>query len=99
MPLRRAAKVVIFIRRKEGRVPVFQRRTKVVSFRVSAEEYGHLMRISSESGAHSLSDWARGAALLQSGAPPASNAYGLRARVEELHREVLRLSDLVRGTG
>ncbi len=78
-------------------MPVFYRRTKIISFRVSEEEYGHLVRVSSESGAHSVSDWAREAALAQSGnpAPRTGNSHFLQARVEELHREVLRLSELV----
>jgi hypothetical protein len=76
---------------------VFYRRTKIISFRVSEEEYGHLLRVSSESGAHSVSDWARAATFAQSGNPSlmAGNSHQLQARVEELHREVLRLSELI----
>lgn len=76
---------------------VFNRRTKIISFRVSEEEYGHLLRISEESGAHSVSDWARAATFAQSGNPAlkATNSHTLQTRVDELHREVQRLSELI----
>jgi len=40
-------------------MPVFVRRTRAVSFRVSEEEYKRLQDASMASGAHSVSDYAR----------------------------------------
>lgn len=76
---------------------VFKRRTRIISFRVSEEEYGHLLRISSESGAHSISDWARAVTCAHCGCEVRgpNRAHDLNARVDELHREVQRLSDLI----
>ncbi len=75
-------------------MPVFHPRTKIISFRVSQEEYEHLVRISAESGAQRVSDWARAAAFAHSG-DPALMECDLQTRVEGLHREVQRLSELI----
>ncbi len=72
----------------------FHRRTKIISFRVSQEEYEQLVRISIESGAQRVSDWARAATFAHSG-DPLLTAGTLQTKVEKLDREVRRLSELI----
>ena len=80
---------------------VLRRRSRMVSFRLSEQEYEHLLTLCSERGARSLSDLARDAmhALLLNGN---GNGPGLETevaklngRIEEFDRELKRLAGLV----
>ena len=83
-------------------MPVFPRYSRVVSFRLSREEYDVLSRISEERGAHSVSDYARWMVRhgLEDcdGMVPASlpdQVRSLAVRMDELSREVVRLKSLL----
>lgn len=72
---------------------VFKRKTRVVSFRLSQEEYEHLRQKSLAQGAHSVSDCARAAVLLllaDRTAAPADEFEAKIARLDEKMRQVER---------
>lgn len=82
---------------------ILNRRSRMVSFRLSEREYESLMTLCSDQGVRSLSDLARGAmhGLLKS---PNGNENGsgleaelrrLNGRVEELEEQVRRLANSV----
>jgi hypothetical protein len=90
---------------------VIKRRSKMVSFRLSEQEYKDLLMLCEQRGSRSISDLARDAVfkLLVSGGPALSNGSGhslegsiiehkvhdLDGRMQELDREVRRLADLL----
>lgn len=80
---------------------VLKRRSRMVSFRLSEEEYEGLKRICVTVGARSLSDVARDAVhrLLGTNVGPGldweSQLAALRGRVETLDHELKRLSSLI----
>ncbi|MCC6859786.1 MAG: hypothetical protein IT158_14555 [Bryobacterales bacterium] len=80
-------------------MPVFKKRNRIVSFRVSDEEYLVLQRISEQLGAHSVSAYARHLACRSLERHPhepfSARLESLSARVEELHRNVAHLSALI----
>jgi len=83
-------------------MPVFRKRDRIISFRVSQDEYEVLQRVSALQGAHSVSDYARWVACRivdDDGHPPPpallAQVGDLQDRVEELTRQVERLTQLV----
>ena len=83
-------------------MPVLKRRSRIVSFRLSQEEYDALKDTCIAQGARSISDFARSAACsLARNGNGSQNEAGdatvrtLQARVEELDREVKRLAYLL----
>ena|SRR5712692_6736986 len=80
---------------------VLKRRSRMVSFRLSEEEYEGLKHICIAAGARSLSDVARDAVqhLLETGSSPRRDLdaeFGLLSeRMEALDREVKRLAHLL----
>jgi hypothetical protein len=85
---------------------VFKRRSKLVSFRLSEEDYRSLIEICQTRGARSVSEVARDAmhGLLgvngHGNGPDAkleSKVVQLQGRLEELDREVKRLAGMVGG--
>ena len=80
---------------------VVKRRTRMISFRLSEEEYEGLKRICVRLGARSLSDIARDAVqrLLNNGAELKSDGSAqlrvLYERIDALDQEVKRLAGLV----
>jgi len=82
----------------------FTRRSRIISVRVSQEEYEQVERISRERGAHSVSDFVRWV-LTTSGISSASSEpcnCGILAQVANLQRQVDWLSAIVtqsRGDG
>lgn len=84
---------------------VLKRRSRMVSFRLSEEEYEGLKRICMDVGARSLSDVARDAVhrLLGSNAVPnrdlESQLMLLNGRMDALDHEVKRLSRLIDQSG
>jgi len=80
---------------------VLKRRTRMISFRLSEEEYEGLKRICVRLGARSLSDIARDAVqqLLNNGAELKNDGSAqlrvLYERIDALDREVKRLAGLV----
>ena len=81
-------------------MPVFKKRCRIVSFRVSEEEFELLQRVSEAQGAHSISDYARVVACRMDGASGIENILtnqlqSLHGRVEELSRQVANLTRLV----
>jgi uncharacterized protein YerC len=84
----------------KGKMAVLRRRTRIVSFRISEEEYEDLMDLCAIRQARSLSDFARVATLGQSQAnAPSNHAEGMLSDVYRqlrlLDREVKRLAALV----
>lgn len=83
---------------------VLRRRSKMVSFRLSEQEYEGLISLCTTRGARSLSDLARDAMcrLLDagngSGDGVETEIERLHGRMEELDREVRRLAELVGGS-
>jgi len=77
-------------------VAVFHKREKIVSFRVSEEEYESLRAASEVQGAHSISEYARRAACgKEPPAPPADFRQvveNLRSRVDELQDQMRRMA-------
>ena len=78
---------------------VLKRRSRIVSFRLSEEEYRSMMETCVNQGARSLSDYARMAACrqaavngIQNGAQVELAVDHLRVRVEELETLVRRLA-------
>ncbi len=81
-------------------MPVLKRRTRIVSFRLSEEEYEALMRYCVAHGARSISDYARIVACrppdhMESSAAARKSERSirqLRNRVEELDRVIRQLT-------
>ena len=75
-------------------MPVLKRRSKMVSFRLSEQEYENLLALCSSIGARSLSDLARNAMNGLLG-PPTRDGDGNGDRIEtavaELHDRMLEL--------
>jgi hypothetical protein len=67
-------------------------RTRILSFRVSEEEYLQIVRASSQSGAYSVSDWARDTIRQHT---LAHNDDDLLARIVALERELHTVSELL----
>jgi uncharacterized protein (DUF1778 family) len=83
-------------------MPVLKRRSRIVSFRLSQEEYDALKDTCITQGARSISDFARSAAcrLARNGngfpdEAAETTVRTLQARVEELERQVRRLARLL----
>ena len=81
---------------------VLTRRTRIVNFRLSEDEYGYLKTLCLSRGARSISDYARATICQEiesqaSGAEARLSATVQRVdeKVEELEREVKRLKDLI----
>jgi len=80
---------------------VLRRRCRMVSFRLSEQEYQHLITLCTERGARSLSDLARDAmqGLLitedHKGNGLRTEVEKLTGRIEEFERELKRLVGLV----
>ena len=80
---------------------VLKRRSKMVSFRLSEQEYESLVALCSECGARSLSDLARDAMRRLVGGSnggilaPESEVRKLHGQMEELDREVRRLARMM----
>ena len=75
---------------------VFRRRTRVVSFRLSDEEYENLRRASLTEGAHSVSDYARVALCRGLGPARTSSGDGIEAKVLQLDEQMQVLQDELR---
>jgi hypothetical protein len=85
-------------------MPVFNPRSRVVSFRLSEEEYEGLLEICLSHGARSISDFARIATCryLRGSAgdapePLSSLVRELKTEVTRLDSELKRLADMVYG--
>ena len=88
-------------------MPVIKRKSRMISFRLSDEEYEHLVNLCQTQGARSLSDLAR--AAMQSLITNGGNGNGtadieerishLDGRVKVLDRAVERLSQVVATAG
>ena len=75
---------------------VFQRRSRVVSFRLSDGEYESLKRVSLAEGARSISDYARVALCRLLGAPRGSGGDGIEAKVLQLDEQMQALQSELR---
>jgi hypothetical protein len=71
---------------------VFKRKTRMLSLRLSEEEYDRLRQNSLVQGSRSVSDYARETLFLFSGGAPASPANGLERRMRKLDSEMQVLS-------
>jgi len=67
---------------------VFKRRTRIVSFRLSEDEYLELFEVSRMHGAHSVSDFARLAALQSLGETDGREFDTMHAKMRELSGQV-----------
>ena len=81
-------------------MPIFKKRNRIVSFRVSEEEFQILQQVSESQGAHSISDYARLASCRGiPGADPDDplvlHLESLETRVQQLCTQVARLDRLV----
>ena len=75
---------------------VFRRRTRVVSFRLSDDEYERLKQVSLAEGAHSVSDYARLALCRLLGAPRRSSGDGIEAKVLQLDEQMQAVQEELR---
>jgi hypothetical protein len=75
---------------------VFRKRTRVVSFRVSEEEYEELLGLSQASGAHSVSDFARLAASHSLGETDGRGLNAMQAKMRELRGQIDQLDSEVK---
>jgi hypothetical protein len=88
-------------------MPVLRRRSKMVSFRLSEQEYQGLVSLCGARGARSLSDLARDAMHNLLGASNGSESAGgveievrkLNGRIEEIDRGLKRLTQLLEEPG
>lgn len=78
-------------------MPVLKRRSRIVSFRLSDEEYQVMMAGCISQGSRSLSEFARSAAC-DRGLGSKESIQGLKDRVEELDRMVRSLNVKVADT-
>jgi Arc/MetJ-type ribon-helix-helix transcriptional regulator len=76
---------------------VMKRRSKMISVRLSEQEYRNLVALCEQRGARSLSDLARDAmsGLLSDGNGKAVEVERLQGRVMELENEVRRLARML----
>jgi len=74
---------------------VLKPRVRMVSFRLSEEEYDGLRNLCLSEGARSVSDLARLTVCRLLGVPNGSPVVTLEKHVQELDREVKRLTQLV----
>jgi hypothetical protein len=80
---------------------MLKRRSRIVSFRLSAEEYDSLRNLSASNGARSVSEFTRSVACQTipegaTGAAKLDNALvRLNEVVDELHRRIERLSEIL----
>ncbi len=81
-----------------------QKRTKIVSFRVTAEEYDELERYRVARGVQNISDYARavtfalpidGQGSFRHQHPLTTEIHIIHCKIEELEREVKRLAEAV----
>jgi hypothetical protein len=75
---------------------VFKKRTRIVSFRVSEEEYEELLGLSRAHGAHSISDFARLAARQSLGETDGRELNVMQTKLRELSGQVDHLDSEVR---
>jgi hypothetical protein len=87
-------------------MPVFKKRTRMVSFRVSPDEYEQLLATSMAQGARSVSDFARVVTLQRRGDKDGrdwevaqAELKQLNGRVNELDSELKRLTRRAVGVG
>lgn len=87
-------------------MPVVKRKNRMISFRLSDEEYEHLLELCQSQGARSLSDLARGAmqSLIENGGANGGvdiheRISHLDGRVKVLDRAVERLSQMLSAAG
>ncbi len=76
---------------------VFQKRTRIVSFRVSDDEYRKLQKLSRQKGAHSISDYARQLACVADGQHHqlpalAAQVTDLYTRIDQILTEIKNLT-------
>lgn len=78
---------------------VLNKRTRIVSFRVSKDEYEILLDLTRKQGAHSVSEFARSTAFLASNrnstiveVKTQAQVQDLQGRVQELFNEIQELS-------
>jgi hypothetical protein len=74
---------------------VLKPRVRMVSFRLSEEEYDGLKNLCLSEGARSVSELARSTICRLLGSPNGSPVQTLEKRVQELDQEIKRLSLLV----
>lgn len=75
---------------------VFKKRTRIVSFRVSDEEYRKLQKLSRQKGAHSISDYARQLACSTDGHNNlAAQVTDLYSRIDQILLEIRDLRSSV----
>jgi hypothetical protein len=79
-------------------VTVFKPRTRIVSFRVSEEEYENLKTLSRDCGARSVSDFARLITQQQLGGEFAFTGF-MGTALEKLKRKVRHLDTEIRQLG
>jgi hypothetical protein len=75
---------------------VFRRRTRIVSFRLSDDEYESLKQVSLSEGARSVSDYARVALCRLLGASRPGDGDGIEAKVLHLDAQMQALQDELR---
>ncbi len=75
---------------------VFRRRTRVVSFRLSDDEYESLRQVSLAEGARSVSDYARVALCRLLGGPREAGGDGIEAKVVQLDGQMQALQNELR---
>ncbi len=84
-------------------MPVLKRRSRMVSFRLSEQEYEAMMAGCINEGARSLSDFARSAACERAMGARDPAIQTLKDRVEEMERKfrdlVLQVAESDRGNG
>lgn len=86
-------------------MPEYNKRLNLVNFRLTDEEYEKLKHASSACGAHSLSDFVRGAILraVRSSADgqshPAANGSALEVRITDLQSTIRHLTGLLEEIG
>jgi predicted DNA-binding protein len=71
---------------------VFKRKTRMLSLRLSEEEYERLRQKSLAQGSRSVSDYARETLFRFSGGEPTSSSNGLERRMRKLDSEMQVLS-------
>jgi hypothetical protein len=77
-------------------MPVFKRRTRIVSFRVSEDEYEELLGLSVAHGARSVSDFARFATRQWFGEDNGHGWDAVQDKIRELNGQVSHLDSEVK---
>jgi uncharacterized protein (DUF1778 family) len=75
-------------------MPVIKPRTRPVNFRLTEEEYRHLIAACSIKGSRSISDFAR-SAVLRSAEPSGQTAGYLQSRLATLDQKVVALEGCI----